>query len=68
MAWLMVSSQMIGEGGQANDHCWGGLQMRLLSDSFLFGADTVYKNMFEEAKYVEVYRSDDIQRELGLSR
>lgn len=38
------------------------------SDSFLFGATTVYRNIFEERKYVEVYRMEDISSELGLDR
>lgn len=38
------------------------------SDAFLFGARTVFKNMFERAKYVEEYRMPDVEKELGLSR
>lgn len=38
------------------------------SDAFLFGAKQVFKNIFESAKYVEVYKADDVERELGLSR
>ena len=38
------------------------------SDAFLFGAATVYKNIFNDRKFVEVYRMQDVQRELGLSR
>jgi DNA excision repair protein ERCC-5 len=38
------------------------------SDAFLFGATQVYKNIFESAKYVEVYKAGDVERELGLSR
>ena len=38
------------------------------SDAFLFGSRLVYKNIFEDKKHVEVYRSDDIERELGLCR
>lgn len=38
------------------------------SDCFLFGARAVYKNMFDERKYVEAYMADDVQRELGLAR
>lgn len=38
------------------------------SDSFLFGARAVYKNIFDERKYVEAYRAEDLERELGLKR
>lgn len=38
------------------------------SDAFLFGAKTVYKNIFDEKKYVEAYLSEDAERELGVSR
>lgn len=38
------------------------------NDAFLFGARKVYRHIFEESKYVEEYRMDDIERELGLSR
>lgn len=38
------------------------------SDAFLFGARSVYKNMFDEKKYVEVYLTTDIERELGFRR
>lgn len=38
------------------------------NDAFLFGARRVYRHIFEESKYVEEYRSDDVERELGLSR
>jgi 5'-3' exonuclease len=38
------------------------------SDAFLFGASLVYKNMFNNAKYVECYKSLDIERNLQLDR
>ncbi|KAI8100822.1 hypothetical protein M9434_005207 [Picochlorum sp. BPE23] len=38
------------------------------NDAFLFGAKKVYRHIFEESKYVEEYRMEDIERELGLSR
>ena len=38
------------------------------SDVFLFGARTVYRNLFDAKKYVEVYTSADVQRSLGLDR
>lgn len=38
------------------------------NDAFLFGARRVYRNLFESSKYVEEYRAEDIERELGLSR
>jgi len=38
------------------------------SDSFLFGAKFVYKNIFDEKKYVEAFRAEDVERELGLRR
>lgn len=38
------------------------------SDAFLFGSRLVFKNIFEDKKHVEVYRSKDIERELGLYR
>jgi len=38
------------------------------SDAFLFGAKNVFKNIFDDKKYVEVYRADDVEKELGLSR
>lgn len=37
-------------------------------DAFLFGAGTVYKNIFDERKYVETYLMKDIEEELGLNR
>ena len=38
------------------------------NDAFLFGARRLYRNIFEGNKYVEEYQSEDIERELGLTR
>ncbi|KAE9449160.1 hypothetical protein C3L33_18941, partial [Rhododendron williamsianum] len=38
------------------------------SDVFLFGAQNVYKNIFDDRKYVETYFVKDIEKELGLTR
>ncbi|KAI1132769.1 PIN domain-like protein [Nemania abortiva] len=38
------------------------------SDIFLFGGTRVYKNMFNGNKFVECYLSNDLERELSLSR
>ncbi|KAF2103084.1 PIN domain-like protein [Rhizodiscina lignyota] len=38
------------------------------SDTFLFGGTRVYKNMFNQAKFVECYLSQDLQSEFGLTR
>jgi len=38
------------------------------SDAFLFGARTVFRNIFEDKKYVEQYEMDDIERYLGFDR
>lgn len=38
------------------------------NDALLFGAKRLYRNIFENSKYVEEYRSEDIEMELGLSR
>lgn len=38
------------------------------SDVFLFGASKVYKNVFNQEKYVECYMSNDVERELSLDR
>ena len=35
---------------------------------FVFGGKTVYRNIFDERKYVEVYLSSDAERELGIKR
>ncbi|KAL4441195.1 hypothetical protein ABPG77_011432 [Micractinium sp. CCAP 211/92] len=38
------------------------------NDVFLFGALRVYRHIFESKKYVEEYRSEDVQSELGVGR
>ncbi|KAI5922100.1 hypothetical protein F4810DRAFT_711922 [Camillea tinctor] len=38
------------------------------SDIFLFGGTRVYKNMFNGNKFVECYLSNDLEKELSLSR
>ncbi|KAI4320456.1 hypothetical protein MLD38_033934 [Melastoma candidum] len=38
------------------------------SDVLLFGAKSVYKNIFDDRKYVEMYLFKDIEKELGLTR
>jgi DNA excision repair protein ERCC-5 len=38
------------------------------SDAFVFGGKTIYKNMFDEMKYVEVYRASDAEKEMSLGR
>ena len=38
------------------------------SDVFLFGAQRVYKNMFNQSKTVECFLFSDLSRELGLDR
>eukprot|EP01035_Chromulina_nebulosa_P017794 gene17794-23402_t len=38
------------------------------SDVFLFGGKTIYKNIFQDKKFVEVYRSEDAYNELGIDR
>ncbi|KAK0812512.1 DNA repair protein rad2 [Friedmanniomyces endolithicus] len=38
------------------------------SDCFLFGGTRVYKNMFNQAKFVECYLASDLEREFGLTR
>ncbi|KAK9369779.1 hypothetical protein V1509DRAFT_619086 [Lipomyces kononenkoae] len=38
------------------------------SDIFLFGASRVYKNLFNQAKFVECYFSKDIKNELDLDQ
>lgn len=38
------------------------------SDTFLFGGTRVYKNMFNQAKFVECYLAQDLQAEFGLTR
>ena len=38
------------------------------SDVFLFGGTRVYKNLFNQNKYVECYLLSDLEREFSLSR
>ncbi|KAF8468919.1 hypothetical protein BDZ91DRAFT_721388 [Kalaharituber pfeilii] len=38
------------------------------SDCFLFGGTRVYRNMFNQAKFVECYLLGDLEREFGLDR
>ncbi|XP_042009529.1 DNA repair protein UVH3 isoform X1 [Salvia splendens] len=38
------------------------------SDAFLFGSQCVYKNIFDDRKYVETYLMKDIENELGLDQ
>ncbi|ODV80656.1 PIN domain-like protein [Suhomyces tanzawaensis NRRL Y-17324] len=38
------------------------------SDSFLFGGDKVYKNMFNQKQYVECYISEEIEQKVGLTQ
>jgi hypothetical protein len=38
------------------------------SDIFVFGGKKVYKNFFDEQKYVEAYFAKDIERDLALKR
>mmetsp|Transcript_14036 Transcript_14036/g.21432 ORF Transcript_14036/g.21432 Transcript_14036/m.21432 type:complete len:1096 (+) Transcript_14036:226-3513(+) len=38
------------------------------SDAFVFGAKTVYKNIFDDQKFVEVYKAEDASTELGLGK
>lgn len=38
------------------------------SDVFLFGGTRVYKNMFNQAKFVECYLSSDLEKEYSLTR
>lgn len=38
------------------------------SDVFLFGGSRIYRNMFNESKYVECYLLADLEREIGLDR
>ncbi|GJP79938.1 hypothetical protein CLOP_g10152 [Closterium sp. NIES-67] len=37
-------------------------------DALLFGAPTVWRHLFSERQYVEVYKAEDVRRELGLGR
>ncbi|CAB9502387.1 XP-G cells homolog [Seminavis robusta] len=38
------------------------------SDAFVFGAKKIYKNIFDDQKYVEIYKASDAERELGIGR
>jgi DNA excision repair protein ERCC-5 len=38
------------------------------SDVFVFGGKTIYKNIFDDQKYVEAYLANDAQRDLALNR
>lgn len=38
------------------------------SDCFLFGGTLIYKNMFNQAKWVECYDAKDLEREFNLDR
>ncbi|GMI05835.1 hypothetical protein TrRE_jg7353 [Triparma retinervis] len=38
------------------------------SDAFVFGGQTVYRNIFDERKFVEVYLASDADKEMGLKR
>lgn len=38
------------------------------SDCFLFGGNCIYKNMFNQAKWVECYDTETLQREFSLTR
>lgn len=37
-------------------------------DAFLFGARVVYKNIFEQQKYAELYRIEYVEKEMRLDR
>jgi len=38
------------------------------SDTFVFGGQVVYKNIFEDKKYVEVYHAKDASEEMNLNQ
>lgn len=38
------------------------------NDTFLFGGQRVYRNLFDSGKHVEVYHMPEVQAELGLDR
>jgi len=37
------------------------------SDAFVFGGKHIYKNIFDDKKYVEIYNADDAEREMNLT-
>ena len=37
------------------------------SDAFVFGGQTVYKNIFDDQKYVEVFKAKDAEKEMNLT-
>jgi 5'-3' exonuclease len=37
------------------------------SDAFVFGAQSVYRNIFEDRKYVEIYHAKDAEQEMNLT-
>lgn len=60
---------------EAEAQCAELLQLKLVdgvitddSDVFLFGGTKIYKNLFQDKKYVEFYDYDAIEQKLGLSR
>ena len=38
------------------------------SDVFAFGGKTLYRNFFVDNRYVEAYRSDDLEKEVGFTQ
>ena len=38
------------------------------SDVFLFGGSKIYRNMFNQSKYVQYYVSDDLKHQTRLNR
>ena len=38
------------------------------SDAFVFGGQTIYRNIFDERKFVEVYMASDADKEMGLKK
>jgi DNA excision repair protein ERCC-5 len=38
------------------------------SDVFVFGGKNIYRNMFDDQKYVEIYRSNDAKNEMSLGK
>lgn len=38
------------------------------SDTFIFGGQVVYKNIFQDKKYVEVYHAKDAWEEMNLTQ